>query len=111
MKKLSSLIVKGHYFLLAIFILAVVASCFRMQHVNINYNLMQYLDKNSSSTEALEVMENEFGSVGQCQAMVSEVKSAEQVAEIKAKLEKLMAWLRLLSITTKTREKCCTKCS
>lgn len=89
MKKLSSLIVKGRYFLLAVFVLSVVASCFMMQHVNINYNLMQYLDKNSSSTEALEVMENEFGSVGQCQAMVSEVKSAEQVAKIKAKLEKV----------------------
>lgn len=88
MKKISELIVKARYFLLGVFVLLIVASCVMMQHVNINYNLMQYLDKDSTSTVALEKMEDEFGSVGQCQVLVGNV-SFEDATKIKDKIESI----------------------
>lgn len=87
-KKVSSLIVKSRYVLLAVFVILVAVSCIMMQHVNINYNLMQYLDKGSTSTVALEEMEDEFGSVGQCQVLVSNV-SFEDATKIKDKIENI----------------------
>ena len=86
MKKISTFIVKFRYWLLGLFLVLVGASCVLMQYVNINYNLMQYLDKNSTSTVALEVMEDEFGSVGQCQVLVTNV-SFDEANTIKDKIE------------------------
>ena len=73
MKKISNFIVRARYWLLGVFIVLIGVSAFLMTQVNINYNLMQYLDSDSTSTVALTTMEDEFGSVGQCQVMVSDV--------------------------------------
>ena len=77
MKKISSFIVKIRYYLLGLFLILVGLSGYLMTRVNINYNLMQYLDKKSESTVALTKMEDEFGSVGECQVLVSNVKFSD----------------------------------
>ena len=82
MKKIGNFIVRARYWLLGVFVVLVGLSAFLMTQVNINYNLMQYLDSDSSSTVALTTMEDEFGSVGQCQVMVSDVTYSE-ASEIK----------------------------
>lgn len=73
MRKISEFIVKARYVLLAVFVGLVALSCVLMTKVNINYNLLSYLDKDSSSTVALNKMEEEFGSSGQAQVMVKGV--------------------------------------
>ena len=79
MKKIGNFIVRSRYWLLGIFLVLVGLSAILMTRVNINYNLMQYLDSNSSSTVALTTMEDEFGSVGQCQVMVTDVSYSDAV--------------------------------
>ena len=70
MKKIGKFIVKARYALLAIFIGLVVISGILMTKVKINYDMTRYLDKDSTSSLSLEVMQDEFGSVGHCQVMV-----------------------------------------
>ena len=88
MKKISNFIVKARYWLLGVFVILVGVSCFLMTEVNINYNLMQYLDSDSTSTVALTKMEDEFGSVGQCQVVVKNVKYDDAV-KIKGVIENI----------------------
>lgn len=84
MKKISNFIVKTRYWLLGIFIILVGLSCVLMTKVNINYNLMTYLDSKSTSTVALTTMEDEFGTIGQCQVLVSDISydDAKKVKEV-----------------------------
>ena len=86
MKKISNFIVKARYWLLGLFVLLVGLSCFLMTQVNINYNLMKYLDSKSTSTVALTKMEDEFGTIGQCQVLVTNV-SYDDALKIKDKIE------------------------
>lgn len=86
MKKISNFIVKARYWLLGLFVLLVGLSCFLMTQVNINYNLMNYLDSKSTSTVALTKMEDEFGTIGQCQVLVTNV-SYDDALKIKDKIE------------------------
>lgn len=86
MKKISNFIVKARYWLLGLFVLLIGLSCFLMTQVNINYNLMQYLDSKSTSTVALTTMEDEFGAIGQCQVLVTNV-SYNDASKIKSVIE------------------------
>ena len=79
---------KARYWLLGVFVILVGVSCFLMTEVNINYNLMQYLDSDSTSTIALTKMEDEFGSVGQCQVVVKNVKYDDAI-KIKGVIENI----------------------
>ena len=88
MQRIGKFIVKIRYWLLGLFLVLVGLSAFLMTKVNINYNLMNYLDKNSTSTVALTEMEDEFGTIGQCQVLVTNVSFSE-ANEIKTKLEKV----------------------
>ncbi len=71
MKKVGNFIVKARYALLVVFAGLVVISGILMSRVKINYDMTKYLDDSSSSSTSLEIMQKEFGSVGQCQYMVS----------------------------------------
>lgn len=88
MKKISGWIVKARYVLLAVFVALVGLSAFLMTRVNINYNMLIYLDEDSTSTVALNTMEREFGSVGQAQVMVTNV-DFKAVEGLKNKLEEV----------------------
>lgn len=86
MKRISKFIVKARYYLLGLFVVLVGLSCVLMNKVNINYNLMKYLDSKSESTVALTTMEDEFGTIGQCQVLVSNV-SYDEALDIKVVIE------------------------
>lgn len=70
MNKIGNAIVKARYVLLTLFAILVAVSAIFMTKVKINYDMTKYLDKDSSSSLSLEIMQDEFGSVGQCQVMV-----------------------------------------
>lgn len=87
MKKIGKFIVKARYVLLTVFALLCIISTFLMTKVNINYDMTQYLDKDSTSSLSLEVMQDEFGSVGQCQVMVYSKKlTFEDAKELSVKI-------------------------
>ena len=88
MKNISKFIVKQKYWFLGIFLILIGLSCFLMTRVNINYNLMKYLDSDSTSTVALTKMEDEFGSIGQCQIEVTNI-SFEESEKIKTIIEEV----------------------
>ena len=88
MKKISSFIVKARYVLLGIFVALVGLCSFLMTKVNINYDMLIYLDKDSTSTVALNKMEEEFGSVGQAQIMIKDI-SFEEAKNVESKLESI----------------------
>ena len=56
-----------------------------MTKVNINYDMLIYLDKDSTSTVALNKMEEEFGSVGQAQIMIKDI-SFDEAKNVESKL-------------------------
>lgn len=85
MKKISSFIVKARYVLLGIFVALVGLCSFLMTKVNINYDMLIYLDKDSTSTVALNKMEEEFGSVGQAQIMIKDI-SFDEAKNVESKL-------------------------
>lgn len=88
MKKISNFIVKARYVLLGIFVALVGLCSFLMTKVNINYDMLIYLDKDSTSTVALNKMEEEFGSVGQAQIMIKDI-SFEEAKNVESKLESI----------------------
>lgn len=59
-----------------------------MTKVNINYDMLIYLDKDSTSTVALNKMEEEFGSVGQAQIMIKDI-SFDEAKNVELKLESI----------------------
>ena len=90
MKKIGKFIVKARYALLAIFIGLVVISGILMTKVKINYDMTRYLDKDSTSSLSLEVMQDEFGSVGQCQVMVYSKKlTFDDATELSVKINEV----------------------
>ncbi len=88
MKKISNFIVKQRKVLTGIFAILLVVSCFLINKVDVNYDMTKYLDKDSSSTYALEKMVEEFGSVGQAQVMIENIESS-QAGELKEEIEKI----------------------
>lgn len=88
MKKISNFIVKQRKLLTGIFAILLIVSCFLINKVDVNYDMTKYLDKNSSSTYALEKMVDEFGSVGQAQVMVENIDSSTAV-KLKEEIESI----------------------
>ncbi|MCR5349606.1 MAG: MMPL family transporter [Acholeplasmatales bacterium] len=84
MRKVGNFIVKFRYALLTIFVILVTVCAILMSRVNINYDMTNYLDKDSESSVSLKIMEKEFGSSGQCQYMISGEKlTYEDAVELK----------------------------
>ena len=89
MKKVGNFIVKFRYALLGIFVALVILCTLLMSRVNINYDMTNYLDKDSESAVSLKIMEKEFGSVGQCQYMIcGEKLTYEDANELKVEINK-----------------------
>lgn len=71
---------------IALFALAAVLSAVFMGKVAINYNLADYLGKDTQTKIALDLIEDEFGMTGSLQVMVKDV-SADTADEICGELE------------------------
>ncbi len=68
------------------FAIAAVLSGFFVNKVRINYNLADYLDKDTQTKIAMNIIEDEFGMTGNIQVMVSNVDE-EKAEEISEKIE------------------------
>lgn len=73
---------------LCFFIIASVFSAMFMNRVGINYNLADYLGKDTETKIALDIIDGEFGSTGNIQVMAQNV-SAETADEMQDKIENI----------------------
>ena len=65
------------YIVLAIFAVVITVSIILFGSVETNYNISDYLDESTETKISLEIMENEFGSVGNIQVMVEDITPDE----------------------------------
>ena len=70
MKKISELIVKGKWVIISIFAVLMVVCCIGSSFVNINYNISDYLNDETDTKIAIEIIEDEFGMTGNLQVML-----------------------------------------
>ena len=82
MKSFTDGIVKYRYYLLAVFAVLVVAMALLIPKVKTNYDLTTYLPKNAPSTEALQIMNDNFGGLNTAEIMVEGVGSLDEANNI-----------------------------
>ena len=98
MSKFSEVILRYRKAVIALFILLTVLSLVFMGLVTVNYKLSDYLPKDAQSTQALDLMEEEFGSdFPNARVMLKNV-SIQQALEYKKQLEAIdgilaVSWL------------------
>lgn len=85
-EKLSNFIVDARWYLFTFFILITIASIVLIPKVGINYDLTKYLPDDNKTRISLEIMQEEFGSIGNACVMLSDTNLSE-VNELKAKIE------------------------
>ncbi|MBE6798390.1 MAG: hypothetical protein E7525_01210 [Ruminococcaceae bacterium] len=80
------------YIVIAFFIIASVLSVLLMSKVAINYNISDYLDKDTETKISLEIIENEFGSTGDVQIMIEgiSVDTAKDVCDSLKEIENVL---------------------
>ena len=89
MKKFADLIIRGKYFVFALFAALLVLSIFFIPKITINYNLSDYLSDSTDTKIALDIMEQEFGLTGNVQVMLSGIdeEGAKNIAERLAEID------------------------
>ena len=85
MKKIADRIIKGKYVVFAVCAALLVVSCIFLPQIGVNYNLSDYLSKDTETRIALDIMEDEFGLTGNVQVMLSGVNESA-AKEIKTML-------------------------
>lgn len=87
MRKFYSVVIKLRYVIMAIFIALTAVCAVARQYVAVNYDMNDYLPKDSDSSVALDVMGQEFdGEIPNARVMVQNV-SYREALEYKEKLE------------------------
>lgn len=87
MRKFYSVVIKLRYVIMAIFIALTAVCAVARQYVAVNYDMNDYLPKDSDSSAALDVMGQEFdGEIPNARVMVQNV-SYREALEYKEKLE------------------------
>lgn len=87
MRKFFSVVIKLRYIIMAIFIALTAVCAVARQYVAVNYDMNDYLPKDSDSSTALDVMGQEFdGEIPNARVMVQNV-SYREALEYKEKLE------------------------
>lgn len=87
MRKFFSVVIKLRYIIMAIFIALTAVCAVTRQYVAVNYDMNDYLPKDSDSSTALDVMGQEFdGEIPNARVMVQNV-SYREALEYKEKLE------------------------
>lgn len=76
MKKIADRIIKGKYVVFAVCAALLVVSCIFLPKIGVNYNLSDYLSKDTETRIALDIMEDEFGLTGNVQVMLSGVNES-----------------------------------
>lgn len=87
MTRFYTKIVKRRWLILVIFLIALVVSLICKPMVSVDYDMNDYLPENSASTQALNLMEEEYdGGIPNARVMVENVSVAEAL-EYKAKIQ------------------------
>lgn len=75
--KLSALIVKGRYLLLALFAILTGLAAYGMTKTVVNYDITSYLPASSETRRALDIMEKEFAAQATTDVMVKDLSRSE----------------------------------
>jgi predicted RND superfamily exporter protein len=73
MKRLAAFVIRFRYWFLAGTLLLVLASAIMFPFVRINYDFTKYLPEDMGTKQALKVMEEEFGIMGQASIMIENI--------------------------------------
>ncbi|MFQ7035455.1 MAG: MMPL family transporter [Candidatus Borkfalkia sp.] len=89
MKKIADRIIKGKYVVFAVCAALLVVSCIFLPKIGVNYNLSDYLSKDTETRIALDIMEDEFGLTGNVQVMLSGVNesAAKEIKSVLSEIE------------------------
>lgn len=89
MEKVFSKILKNKVLVIAVFVIACVTCGLLYTQVKVDYDMNDYLPKDSQSTKAIDVMQDEFGGgIPNARVMISNVSVAEALS-YKQKLKKI----------------------
>lgn len=80
MKKLAQIIVKGRYFILALFLGLCVYALWGMTQIEVEYDIATYLPADTDTKKALDIMEEEFTTYGSATIMVRNISYREASA-------------------------------
>lgn len=98
MVKFYSGVIRWHYLIMALFLAATLGGGFCRQFIKVNYDMNDYLPESSSSTVALDVMEEEFGGAIPNARVMIKAADQQEAKAIKAELEAIdgvssVSWL------------------
>ena len=87
MKKIYTWIVEHRKWIMAVFLILVCICAISSKFISVNYDMNDYLPESSASTQALNIMEDEFeGGIPNARVMVSDL-SVSEALQMKEKLE------------------------
>lgn len=81
MNKIADFIVKKRIIIITIILLITIGCAFLLPKVKVNYDLGKYLPEETDTSKGLEIMNEEFGLIGNVQVMVKNI-SKEQSLEV-----------------------------
>ena len=76
-EKLGKFIVKARYYIMGLFLILLICSCILIPQVLINYDISEYLPDSSETKIAINLMEDEFGSIGTAEVMLTSVTKSD----------------------------------
>ena len=73
MMKIAAFIVDKRMLFFLIYIIALIFSAFSSSWVNVENDLAEYLDETTETKQGLELMENEFITLGSAKVMIANI--------------------------------------
>lgn len=87
-KAIAGFLIKIRLLVLVLFLGLSVASGFMLQDVKINYDLSKYLGSETETSQALEIIQEEFGESGTLEVMIANIKQDDAI-DLKSQFEDL----------------------
>ena len=84
MRKIAELIVKYRKILMAVFAVSAFACLFTMSKVNVINDLADYLPENTETRQGLDVMDEEFVTLGTAKVMINNISYQEALSLVEA---------------------------
>lgn len=88
MKNIANTIVEKKHIVFIFVIIILIASVYSIFHVNVNYDMSQYLPDDSNTKSGMEQMRDEFGNMSNIIVMFDDLTKDQQI-ERKSELEKI----------------------
>ncbi len=80
LEKFSSFVVKARYVFLALFLAAVIVCCVMIPKIKVKYNLTSFMPDDSNTSQALQVLKEEFDDKGMAYVCVTGIDSDKAAA-------------------------------